>query len=106
MKDKFLLVLDSPNYQNEELTMKDTLIDESQDPSDLHLEDLNELIVNDTIRKAIMNLSERQKEILSFSFIQNMKDKEIAKKLKVSQQSVSKTKKAALNKLRREINIV
>ncbi|WP_145149655.1 sigma-70 family RNA polymerase sigma factor [Paenibacillus xylanexedens] len=61
---------------------------------------LENQISDPNLHKFFLKLSEREKEILNFTFVEEKKDTEIAEKLGVSQQSVSKTRKNALKKLR------
>ncbi|WP_411844579.1 sigma-70 family RNA polymerase sigma factor [Schinkia azotoformans] len=63
-----------------------------------HIEDY---IENVELIKKLRSLSQHQKNILSMSYIDDLKDKEIAKMLCISQQAVSKTRNKALKKLRR-----
>jgi RNA polymerase sigma factor (sigma-70 family) len=100
--DRFLVILDSPIDEEENITMKDMIADYSQYVSNISLENWEDNITNEVIRNSIKVLTKRQKEVIKYSFFQNMRDKEIADKLGISQQAVSKTKKLALNKLRRQ----
>ena len=103
VEDRFSLVLDAPIA--EDLTMKDAITDNTQDTSEIQSEIWEDTIISETIKQAIKLLTERQKEVINYSFFREMKDKEIAKKIGISPQSVSQTKQAALKKLRRELNI-
>lgn len=55
---------------------------------------------NDDVYKALSRLTERQKTILYQYYFEGFNDTEIAKHLKVSQQSVSKSRASALKKMR------
>lgn len=103
--DRFLLILDAPIDGEESMTMKDVIVDPIQNTSDIPSETWEDNITNEDIRNAIKDLTERQKEVIKYSFFQDMKDREIANKLGISQQAVSKTRRAALEKLRRELCI-
>ncbi|MEC2074441.1 sigma factor-like helix-turn-helix DNA-binding protein [Alkalihalophilus marmarensis] len=59
------------------------------------------LLLDEKLYKGFCGLSSKQQNIIYMSYVKNLKDIEIAKNLNVSQQSVSKMKKIALNKLRR-----
>ncbi|QPA31255.1 sigma-70 family RNA polymerase sigma factor [Thermaerobacillus caldiproteolyticus] len=102
--DRFLLILDAPIDGEESITMKDVIADPTQNTLDIPLETWEDNITNEDIRNAIKDLTERQKEVIKYSFFQDMKDREITNKLGISQQAVSKTRKAALDKLRRELS--
>lgn len=91
------MVLDESDYLNHPA-------ENSVEYSDNFFEELENQISDPSLYAAFINLTEREREILNFSIVQNMKDKEIANKLGVSQQSISKTKKVALKKLRESIN--
>ncbi|ETT61033.1 hypothetical protein BSK66_31860 [Paenibacillus odorifer] len=95
--ERFSMVLDESDYLNHPA-------ENSVEYSDNFFEELENQISDPSLYAAFINLTEREREILNFSIVQNMKDKEIANKLGVSQQSISKTKKVALKKLRESIN--
>lgn len=79
------------------------------------LDDINDFIVKDAgysydeishdkkILQAIETLTDRQKEILHRCIIKGEGDTLVAKNLGITKQGVNKTKKAALNKLRRKL---
>jgi RNA polymerase sigma factor (sigma-70 family) len=102
-RERNLLILDKPSNE-EETTIKDLLADESSENhfNELNFERIEDYIHNPVISKSIKNLTSSQKRILFLAFIRNLKDIEIAKKLCISQQAVTKTKNKALMKVRRD----
>ena len=54
--------------------------------------------------KSFNQLTEKQKYIITLSYLHQMTDTEIAKSLGISQQSVYKTRKIAIKKLRNGVN--
>lgn len=65
--------------------------------------DIKDHLMNHDLLKAIKSLTPKQKEVLYLYFVKELKDVEIAKKMKVSQQAVSKLRNKALQKLKEEI---
>ena len=72
---------------------------------ELDLNGLESQISDPALHKLFLKLSSREKEILNLTYVENKKDAEIAEKLRISQQSISKTRKNALNKLRISLNM-
>ena len=102
---RFKLILDNSVLSLDEQAQFDPFLVEEPaytEPSSRRLEDH---IQYPKLKGAIRNLTERQKEVLYWSFVENLKDIEIAAKLHVSQQAISKTKKSALLKLRRDFHV-
>lgn len=92
-QDRFALIMDDVeesdlNHTNDELFKQE-------------LYGLENQISDPNLYKLFLKLSHREKEILNLSYGREERDIEIAQKLGVSQQSVSKTRKNALNKLRK-----
>ncbi|WP_339257844.1 sigma-70 family RNA polymerase sigma factor [Paenibacillus sp. FSL R5-0713] len=65
-----------------------------------HLHRLENQISDPNLHKFFLTLSEREKEILNLTYAEEKKDIEISQQFGVSQQSISKTRKNALKKLR------
>ncbi|MBB4824734.1 RNA polymerase sigma factor (sigma-70 family) [Sporosarcina luteola] len=57
-------------------------------------------ITSERLLKSISNLTDRQKQIMSLAYIEQMTDTEIARHLKITQQAVSKAKSRAIKKIR------
>lgn len=62
---------------------------------------LKDHLSNEALSKEFSKLTTTQQKVLTLSFLSEFNDTEIASKLGVSQQSISKTKKTALKKLAR-----
>lgn len=67
---------------------------------------LEDAIANPSLFRAVLGLTYKQKNLLYLLFVQNMLEAEAAAVLGVSQQTINKTKKNALNKLRKEICLI
>lgn len=65
--------------------------------------ELYEVIESNLLLNALMNLTNHQSNILNKIYVGELKDGEIAKVLGISQQAVTKTKRGALNKLKKEM---
>lgn len=100
-KERNQLVLDKKDENNEDSIMN--LFESKADVYFLNNTKLEDYIEDPIVYKIVSKLTKRQKQILYLSYINNMKDIEIAKLLRVSQQAITKTKNQALNKVRREI---
>ncbi len=104
MEQTMLLTLDKPLSSEEEATFKDFLVDEGADLFSIYLKNsgrLEEQINSAALFKAFQHLTNKEREVLDLVFRENLTDTEVAKSLNKSQQTVSKTKKRALEKLKR-----
>lgn len=100
LENKQLVILNAPTENN--LTLLDMLVDEnSESYFNLTLETcLEEVITDSLLIKAVRSLSERQKEILYYRYVLDYSDTMIAKKYNISQQSITKSHRKALQKLK------
>lgn len=88
-------------------SMKDQIEDESVAS---HFEErlykeLGDYIQNPQLYEAFFALNKRQQQILHLTFVHNMTDTEIGKRLCVTQQAITKSKNNALKKVRRLISV-
>ncbi|GED55191.1 hypothetical protein BBO01nite_44320 [Brevibacillus borstelensis] len=67
------------------------------------LGDKKVLFDDEVISKAFQSLTNNEKKVITLAFVKELKESEIAKRLNVTQQAVSKTKHRALKKLRETI---
>jgi len=107
-KDYHLMIIDRPlnrDYDTSDNTLIDYLEDTSTNLKNVHSTKLQDHINDLDIETALNYLTPKQKNILYYSFVMEFKDTEIAEMLKVSQQNISKTKKRALTKIRRELDV-
>ncbi|MEK4715931.1 sigma factor-like helix-turn-helix DNA-binding protein [Sporosarcina sp. FSL K6-5500] len=95
---RYNLILDKPTNSGNRDTLVDLLKDGSSGVTITKLEDFIE-------PAALKSLTDKQKNILYLIYIKELKDTEISKMLGVSQQSITKTKKTAIQKLRRVLNV-
>lgn len=65
---------------------------------------LEDIVTNERLFSIIKSLTEKEKNVLIQRYIFDFTDTQIAEKLSVSQQAVSKMRKRALNKLKKLIN--
>jgi RNA polymerase sigma factor (sigma-70 family) len=96
--------LDKPINVTGGTALVETLVDHRADIEKSTLGDLRDLeglISNPTLHGAYMSLSEKQKRILNLYYVMELNDTQIAKKLKLSQQSVSKTRKQAISNIKK-----
>ncbi|MEO4053986.1 sigma factor-like helix-turn-helix DNA-binding protein [Solibacillus sp. CAU 1738] len=105
-------LLDHPSNENNSSTsnystsMKEQIEDDtaaSRFDERLYVE-LKDYIQNPQLFQALLLLSPRQQQILYLIFVHNMTDTEISKRLKVTQQAITKSKNSALKKVRRFIS--
>lgn len=107
-----VLFLDRPANEGNEgggyssISLKELIEDESASTmfGEKIEKKLGDFIQNPAIYNAILTLNERQKQIFYLSFIKEMSDTEIARRLNVSQQAITKSKNNALKKVRRMID--
>ena len=62
----------------------------------------DEALENEELIEVITRLSQRQQEVLWLLFIEDLSGVQVKKRLNVSQQSISKTKKRALNNIEKK----
>lgn len=96
--ERFALILDDIDNQSQASLVEKEYITESS------YEELENQISDPHLYTLFMSLTTRERQILNLSIINELKDKQIASLLQVSQQSISKTKKVALKKLRNKFN--
>jgi len=100
VKYKSLHVRERYQIYKQELVSEDTLDYEinrkEASKLELPLTQWDAALESEDMVKAVSNLSERQQEILWLLFVEDIPVMEIKKKLNVSQQAISKTKKRAL----------
>lgn len=63
---------------------------------------MDEALENEELIEVITRLSQRQQEVLWLLFIEDLSGVQVKKRLNVSQQSISKTKKRALNNIEKK----
>lgn len=86
-----------------------TLIDKIATPEDIEdqifKEELEELLTDVILYRAYKNLTKKQQNILYLAFAKELKDVEIAAKINVTQQAVSKSRKNALMILKKALEV-
>lgn len=100
--EKQLLILDK---EIDEGSIKPADLLESPRIDLVPYEKLEDFIEEKEVYFAISKLTENQKKILYLSYVKNLKEQEIASKLGVSQQAISKQKSLSLKKIRKELMI-
>ncbi|UOQ91576.1 sigma-70 family RNA polymerase sigma factor [Halobacillus shinanisalinarum] len=106
---RHLLILDKPVRDDEDTvpTNLEMMKDNQALPIDqLVIERANDLenqIENPALYRAIRSLTPRQRYILESAYLLDMKDTEIAVNEGVSQQSITKTRKKALSKMKKQL---
>ncbi|MGC6585043.1 sigma-70 family RNA polymerase sigma factor [Paenibacillus sp. Dod16] len=94
-ENRFPLMLD--NNENQDSALFTVYDSESVPPN------LKDHITDYLLHQAYESLPAQQQMILSYAYVQKLTDKEIARRLGVSQQNISKHRLKALAKLRRLI---
>lgn len=103
--DRYQLILDQPLKKEEDLSLIDTIKDDNSSQmftifsrdADASLEDY---VDDPALYSALQRLTTREKEVLKLIFVFELRVTDIAKKMNISHQAVSKTKHRALQKLR------
>ncbi|SIS66749.1 sigma-70 family RNA polymerase sigma factor [Salimicrobium salexigens] len=104
LANRYPATLDSSLVNDDSLILKDYIIDERQNTEKSPYQTWKDEIENDNLRSLIENLSEYQQNTIRDYFFRCLKDSEIAEKRGISQQSVSKTRRLVIKKLRRDMN--
>lgn len=100
---RFPLTLDKPLKKEENHTLLDSIASEQIYKKFLTFNkytSLEDYVDDPSLYAALECLTLKEKEVLKFVFVFDMKVTDIAKKMKVSHQTISKTKHKALTKLR------
>ncbi|MCA0972381.1 sigma-70 family RNA polymerase sigma factor [Halobacillus litoralis] len=98
-EERNALTLDQPVGDEEGVTLKDQIIEGEEDTK---REPLEASIENQRLLDAFLSLTVQQRKILNLAYVEQYTDTEIAASLGVSQQSVSKSHKRALDKLKEQ----
>lgn len=69
----------------------------------IYHEDLSQIFEDVRLAEGVANLTEKQREVLYMIYILELSEKEIAKRMNVTQQAISKVRKAAIKKMRETI---
>src|SRR5699024_2804541 len=99
---RYLCMMDKPiqiKGESSAITYKDQLVDHRQDNTPKG-ETLLDQVEDLQLQKALKQLTDKQLRVLDGYYVHNMTQKEIARSLGVSQQSISKIMKTALDKLK------
>lgn len=100
------LIFDTLLQEDSSLTLGEFLLNERKDPSPQKTKDVahfQSMISNPELFYAFQALTEKQKNIITRSYGMEQSDTEIASSMSISQQAVTKTRHAALTKLRRQL---
>lgn len=105
-QERYQLIMDKPSDEEGNTTIGDLLIDESSVfyYKEIPSEQLEDYVQNPIISNSLKRLTKKQKNILYLSYVKSLKDIEIAKRLHVSQQAITKTKNKTLQKIRSEFS--
>jgi RNA polymerase sigma factor (sigma-70 family) len=100
---RFPLILDDSINDEGNVKVAD-LIQDTNYKEMINGDKLEDYIEDSSVYRSVQNLTDKQKEILYLVYVKNMQDTEVARLLGVSQQSVTKTKNKAIQKVRRDLN--
>ena len=93
------------NFKEEKINnLRDEPIDFLEDIS--REQNLKNISTNQTLINALEKLTDRQRLVIFMYFIQNKEEKQIAKDLNVTKQSINKVKLAGLKRLKKYIKNV
>ncbi len=109
VNSRFPLIADSNLKEDDQLSIKDLIVDDKAHidiEQIINDENLEKYVGDEKLLQAILLLTETQKKIISLSYIDGLSDTEIARKLNKSQQTVSKTRKKALENIHSHLNLV
>ncbi|MGR6898350.1 sigma-70 family RNA polymerase sigma factor [Rummeliibacillus sp. BSL5] len=96
------LTVDRPLGNDEDGTFKDLITDEKAQIHIDHIiqkESILDYLEDPQLCSAVEKLTEKQKEIINLAFVNGLSDTQIGKILNKSQQSVSKTRKKAIQNI-------
>ena len=96
--EKEYIVLDTP--LNEGGSIKDTIVSPKQEPTINSGISIEDRFFNEKLANSFQVLTPHQRSILIMYYVEGYKDLEIAEKLSISPQAVSKSKKSAIHKLK------
>ncbi len=99
------VILDQPINQEENITLIDKFTSSESIKDEVNEGEFQNSLANEVLFKAFGDLTKKQQQILYLAYVEELKDVEIAKKLNVSQQAVSKTRKNALMILRKSLEV-
>ncbi len=101
VREQTVLYESSESTEDYNLTLLDKIESKQEIEPEIYTDSFAGHIENVNLYQAFKGLTERQQTILYEAYVRDMKDVEISKKLNISQQSVSKTRKVALLSLRK-----
>lgn len=93
------VILDMPISGDSNLKLSDTIFREEPE-LELKSSKFDDCIIDENLYVAYKSLKEKQQKILYYSYYSQLKDAEIAKRLNVSKQAVSKSRIKSLNTLK------
>lgn len=100
---RFPITLDQPVNEESDISIKDMTI--YHEDFELKSDDILDYITDLNIYQAIKRLTPNQRNILYLVYIRGLTDSETAEYLKKSQQTISKSRKQALKRIRTELKI-
>lgn len=103
LNDRNLLILDKSTSYDTKTTVKETILDESQEIK-LSEKNLLDEVENEKLIKALKTLTDKQLLILNLIYLQELPLKEISIQLKTTPQNISNQHRKALKRLNQIIN--
>lgn len=100
-KDRHQLVIDQDTDKDK---LWPSILPAEEDTYTFVEHHLQQVVTEKSLYDAISQLSEREQTILCYLYIFEMTEKEVAAKLQVTQQAISKAKRLALKKLQTSIH--
>jgi RNA polymerase sigma factor (sigma-70 family) len=104
LNQRFLLTLDQPLAEDNNVSMKDLLMDTNTSINVFEQRSLKDQIENERLYRALDVLTQKQVLILEMIYVNNLTLREIANILDSTPQNVSNLHRKALEKLKKEIS--
>lgn len=98
-RNRYPLLLDQPVNDDTSISFKD--LAEQHESFEIESDDLLDYILDFNLFKALQEITSNQRRILSLVYIKGYTDTEVGLIMNKSQQAISKSRKKALNRLRK-----
>lgn len=101
-QNRELLILDKPLNDDKRTSLIDTLTFD-EDNYSYRYNSIEDITGDEELLKALSRLTDRQREILYYVYVESLSIKEVSRLLNISRQVVNKTHNLALSKLKEKL---
>lgn len=101
-QNRELLILDKPLNDDKKTSLIDTLTFD-EDNYNYKYNSIEDITGDEELLKALSRLTDRQREILYYVYVESLSIKEVSRLLNISRQVVNKTHNLALSKLKEKL---